>query len=345
MGQIQETNPQRNAALSTDYVNIFVQFVADKGILARDILANTGIDPLAISHSPYVNSRQLNQLLSNASDQLNDLNWGLEFGKRLHVGAHGLLGHVSTSAANSLQSLQTYQKFLQIRNQLVSIDYELTQNSVIIIFEVNTETSFQTRPIIDGCVSGLITVMKTKLALKLSDINIQLSYTKPKDITPLNATLGNNITFNNARNSIEIPLAVLMQHNASANSGVFQLVQQQSEAALSHIKQQHDLPNTINRYLSENPEMLMSQESMAKKLNMTSRTLRRRLQHAGFNYQEIQNSVKKNVAIRYLQNTTWSVQEISERLGYSEEVNFSRAFKRWVGMTPSLFRKQSVSGI
>jgi len=336
------TSNNNNMSLSTDYVKIFVQLVEEKGILAKNILANTHIDPLHITKDPYINAHQLAQLIENSSQLLTDPDWGLQFGERLHVGAHGLLGHISTSASNSFESLKVYQQFLKIRNQLISIDYQLRAQSVIIIFNIHSIIGHHQRPIIDGCISGLISTLATKLQLKSVDIPIQFTYQKPNKIDLHRKILGNHITFSSDQNSVELPLNLLTQSNASANSGVFHLAKQQSEVALAQINQQNSLSHTINHYLLESPETLLTQEDMAKRLNMTPRTLRRRLLQEGVNYQEIQNSVRKNIAIQYLKSTSWTVQEISDRLGYSEEVNFSRAFKRWVGVSPSLFRNQNI---
>ncbi len=336
------TYNNNNMSLSTDYVKIFVQLVEEKGILAKDILANTHIDPLNINKIAYINSGQLTQLIENAYELIDDPDWGLQFGERLHIGAHGLLGHISSSANNSLESLKVYQQFLQIRNQLVSIDYKLQTQSVVIIFNIHANIKYLQRPIIDGCISGLISTLTTKLQLKSVDVPIQFTYQKPEKTQLHTQLLGNHITFNSDQNSVELPLHLLTQSNASANPGVFHLVKQQSEVALAQISQQNRLSDIINRHLLESPETLLTQEDMAKRLNITSRTLRRRLGQEGINYQEIQNSVRKNIAIEYLKSTSWTVQEISDRLGYSEEVNFSRAFKRWVGISPSLFRHQNI---
>ena len=325
-----------NMSLSTDYVKIFLQLIEEKGILAKDILSNTYIDPLTINKEPYINSHQLTQLIKNASQLINDPDWGLQFGERLHIGAHGLLGHISTSASNSFESLKVHQQFLQIRNQLVSLDYQLQSQSVVIIFNIHSNINLQQRPIIDGCISGLISTLATKLQLKSVDTPICFTYPEPHNIDLHKKLLGNHITFGSEQNSVELP------SNASANPGVFHLAKQQSEVALAKVNQQDSLSHVISHHLLESPETLLTQEKMAKKLNMTSRTLRRRLLNEGISYQEIQNSVRKSIAIQYLKSTSWSVQEISDRLGYSEEVNFSRAFKRWVGVTPSLFRNQHV---
>ncbi len=336
------TYNNNNMSLSTDYVRIFVQLVEEKGILAKDILANTQIDPLYINKAPYISSLQLTQLIENSSQLLNDPDWGLQFGERLHTGAHGLLGHISTSASNSLESLKVHQQFLQIRNQMVSIDYQLQPQSVVIIFNIHSNIERQRRPIIDGCISGLISTLATKLQLKSVNIPIQFTYPKPDKIDLHKKLLGNHITFGSKQNSVELPLHLLTQPNASANPGVFHLVKQQSEAALAKFSQQNSLSHIISQHFLESPETLLTQENMAKKINMTPRTLRRRLLQEGVNYQEIQNSVRKTIAIQYLKSTSWTLQEISDRLGYSEEVNFSRAFKRWVGVSPSLFRHQNV---
>ena len=331
---------KNNTVLSTDYVKIFVQLVEGKGVLAKDILANTGLDPHQLNKEPYINLQQLSQLIDNSSLLLNDVDWGLEFGQRLHIGAHGLLGHVSTSANDGFESLKTYQQFLKIRNQLVSIEVQLKSSSVVILFDLHMNLGNNNRALIDGCISGFMTTLSTKFQLHSIDIPIHLSYPQPPNIELHHQIMGNNILFSSSQNSVELPLSLLTQLNASANPGVFQLVKKQSEAALVQVTKKTSLPDTVSGYLLENPEALLTQELMAKKLNMTPRTLRRKLQEEGVNYQQLQNTVRKNIAIRYLLDTSWSVQEISDRLGYSEEVNFSRAFKRWVGVTPSLYRKQ-----
>jgi AraC-like DNA-binding protein len=42
-----------------------------------------------------------------------------------------------------------------------------------------------------------------------------------------------------------------------------------------------------------------------------------------------------------LRQHTLSVEQVAERLGYSDVSNFGRAFRRWTGLTPAAFRKDS----
>ena len=78
---------------------------------------------------------------------------------------------------------------------------------------------------------------------------------------------------------------------------------------------------------------------------MTSRTLHRRLIDEHSSYREILEEVKQSLAISYLSNTSMTVKEIAYFLGYDDDRNFSRAFRRWRGMSPSQFRSSPVVNI
>ena len=78
---------------------------------------------------------------------------------------------------------------------------------------------------------------------------------------------------------------------------------------------------------------------VAEKLNMTSRTLRRRLTREDSSYQEILVEVRYELAREYLATSTLPLEEISVLLGYSAPGNFSNAFKRWHGSSPREYRQ------
>ncbi len=72
---------------------------------------------------------------------------------------------------------------------------------------------------------------------------------------------------------------------------------------------------------------------------MSSRTLQRRLKEAEISYTEIINQIQFELAKTLLKESNLTLREISEALGYSTQGHFSRAFKRWTGITPQLFRQ------
>ena len=73
-------------------------------------------------------------------------------------------------------------------------------------------------------------------------------------------------------------------------------------------------------------------------LGITAPTFSRRLKEHGSTYNRIKDELRRDLAIHYLSKTKLSVNEIATEIGFSEYSSFHRAFKKWVGVTPTDFR-------
>jgi AraC-like DNA-binding protein len=89
------------------------------------------------------------------------------------------------------------------------------------------------------------------------------------------------------------------------------------------------------------PNGTPSESYIAKKLNISERTLQRKLKDQNCSFRELLATTRQSLAYQHLKNLNIPVNEISFLLGYSEEINFARAFKRWTGMNPSKYRNSN----
>ena len=78
-------------------------------------------------------------------------------------------------------------------------------------------------------------------------------------------------------------------------------------------------------------------DEIAKSLNFTAATLRRRLQREGITYQQIKDDVRRDTAIYHLSRNKMSVDEVATCAGFAEPTSFFRAFKRWTGTSPRAY--------
>ena len=83
---------------------------------------------------------------------------------------------------------------------------------------------------------------------------------------------------------------------------------------------------------------------VADSVRMSIRTLQRRLRGAGVTYDRVVQSVRFEIAEQLLQDPQRRIGDVARTLGYSDPAHFTRAFRRWTGLTPRDFRRRGRSG-
>ena len=95
---------------------------------------------------------------------------------------------------------------------------------------------------------------------------------------------------------------------------------------------------------SQSTRSCATMAELAQSLDMSARTLRRRLAEQQTTFSEIMLTWRIGTAKRLLQRSETRISEIAARLGYRHASNFERAFKRWTGSTPSHYRNRHGGG-
>ena len=116
------------------------------------------------------------------------------------------------------------------------------------------------------------------------------------------------------------------------------------ENELEDISQDPDFGNSLRRVLKNYMRFTpLSLDITAEILGITPRTLQRHLKKSGLTFQEIIDQLRYESALPLLKNHQHNLLEIALELGYSDAAHFSRAFRRWAGISPSEYRRQHVA--
>lgn len=81
-------------------------------------------------------------------------------------------------------------------------------------------------------------------------------------------------------------------------------------------------------------------EDVAENMGMSSWSLQRRLREEGVSFTALVDKVRCEMATHYLQQRKLPISEMALLLGYSEVSAFSRAFRRWFGVSPRQWRQE-----
>jgi len=154
---------------------------------------------------------------------------------------------------------------------------------------------------------------------------------------------GCDIEFNAITDEMHFDPAVLALRLINADPFPNEIIAAMGEEALS-IRISN---SSAFRTLAENtivpllPHAEASARLVASRIGMSERTLARRLAEEGLSFGEILNEMRRDTAIRYLEENNLQTSQIAWLLGFHQSSSFSHAFRRWTGKSPSEFRPDS----
>ncbi len=126
--------------------------------------------------------------------------------------------------------------------------------------------------------------------------------------------------------------------------GDFPALHQQAETLveqrLARQSQRHGTAAQLHRLFENDITLLGARiDQIANRLNMHPRSLQRHLNTEGTSFAELQTEARLAVAVKVLQQNRQNLDSLSDLLGFSDRRSFTRAFKRWTGVSPSVYRR------
>jgi AraC-like DNA-binding protein len=171
---------------------------------------------------------------------------------------------------------------------------------------------------------------------------INFSYPRPNNIEPYIERFGENIDFDTDQNIIQLNLAVVEKAFTASEPSLLTLAIKRCDALLKHITSSDRSIADIKAVMMEDDTGFPTQTELATKLNMSRRSLIRKFAKSNTSYRELLQACQRERAEYLLSQSNDSIERIAEQLSYNNAMSFSRAFKKWSGVSPSLYRKNAM---
>ncbi len=321
--------------IPSHYLVNLLDYVSAEGISVDEVLSKAGISFKVINDPDgTLTLKQFADMFKYASVISKQPQLGLLLGRKLGITAHGILGYAVMSSATVAEALELVVKYFQTRTPLAALSLEhREQQSCLVLTELYQLPEIQIT-FIETVVSTLTTLMIFLSENKAPFTEINLNYSAPKHQSEYTSSLGCQINFDQSRISLKFNSSILQHALPHADKTANQQAVAESDKLLQSILSKQSYSLRIEKILIQTKPDFYDFEEVAKVMNATKRTLRRRLVEEGTNFQSILEQLKFRLALQYLTHSQLSIQEISYELGYSDPSNFGRAFKKWHGGSP-----------
>lgn len=333
-------------AVPVAYGRLILEVAGKLGVSAESLLDGQGIAPELLDNpEARLSMLQANNLLYRALRRSGNPALGYEIGLHSGLTTHGFIGYGLMSHRSLREGVSFGARFLQLR--LPNLSLRLFEDGEQGVIEVR-----ETLPLgsVRQCMLDLFLVgiwqMANYFAPEEMRNRVELCFDSPEPA--YYASYRNRLPparFAMPANQLRFPARVLDLPLRTADPITAQLVTRQCEQELSRLGYAKDLLVQVRALLvgrnGEYPDL----EQLAAALHVSSRTLKRRLQDHGLSFQALLDEVRRRDALDLLADPTLGIEEIARRIGYGDPANFTRAFRRWTGQSPSAFRRVSLGPV
>ncbi len=288
----------------------------------------------------HLSGSDFRQLILDAIRLTGDPAFGLLMGERLLVNSHGMLGYVTSHSVTPREALELIAQYFPLRTSLLLIRLEITHKSARLYFQENAPLGDIAMPVLEAIVLTIKNLFEYVTLGVCRPSAIAFTFAAPAYNELAKELFECNVQYQAGWNGFELSLAGLDKQVRASNPTVLVQAIQRCQEELTRLVRKQGTAARVRILMLEKQCGLPSLQITARLLNLTPRTLHRRLIEEGTSYRDILESVRQQLAISHLRDNQLSLQELAFMLGYGDLANFRRAFKRWTGAAPSIYRRQ-----
>lgn len=285
-----------------------------------------------------------NSVIELAVERSGDPFFGLHAGENLNLSAAGLIVQLSQSSETVKQALELCCEFANLGCSVLPLGLDKKEDHYRVTFTPDevwkhqSETSFKQTT--DGVLAFTIKEFNSLTRLKHQPLAVHLSWGRPENSEEYERVFGCPIVFGQNQIAVLLKREHVEEKVISSNYNLLKIFvthAAERSAILDHVMGFTSVVKKamLNLVKPEFPTI----EQVSGHLNISTRTLQRRLKEEGTTYKDLFDELRKDFALSYMKRPDLNFSDIAYMLNYADASAFNKSFKRWTGKTPKEHRE------
>ncbi len=284
---------------------------------------------------------RMQKLWRYAVDEAGDPCFGLTAGELLQPAALHGLGLAWLASDTLYDGLARLARFSRLITTAATVQLEKTEHSVDLTVLPPAELESFVYAGLDAGMAFFLRMCRITGGPDISPVRVVLMRPRPACADRFAAFFSapieygadtNLLSFNNDRAHVSQPYANPELARINDQSVVDYLARFDRDSISMRVR-----AAIIERLTDGTP----SQGNIAESLHVSLRSLQRKLNTEDTNFKSLLEGTRHDLALQYIREQHRTISEVTYLLGFSEPSNFSRAFRRWTGMSPAEFRENA----
>ncbi|WP_223424681.1 AraC family transcriptional regulator [Alcanivorax limicola] len=333
--------------LALTYCRMIAQTLAldEAGLVA--LVAGTGVDVPTLQDSDgYIDWHGAARLMRNARQLAASGDIALQTGLRALPAMHGPMGVAAMASPTLRDAMAVFARYNNTRTGIFTAELMESEDSLTMQLHFAYPMDEAVQFLTESALASAFACHSMLLGRPLSGGVVQFNYPAPDYAEAFySAFAGNQVRFDAPAPALCLPARYGDEPLASHDRDMMWLASQQCEARQEALRRRGRYCDEVLALLTREPAvagMLPGLVETAAALNISPRTLIRRLKEEGTRFQQLRDQALSRQATRLLGLPQYTVAAVAEALGYTDVASFRRAFRRWFGTSPAAFRGRDV---
>lgn len=327
------------------YLQTLLDTVEASGASLTELATAAGLPLAAISPTPEMLAVPDYLRLLNAGETLLcDPYFGLHVGERMKLATYAVYGMIVLSCRTFGEAVAQVMRYEVLAHDLGRSDIRFDGDEAEYVWRSPWLRETPCRHLAESITAGIKIFVDWMAGRQVPVIEIGFAHPAPADLSEYERIFQCPVKFGTAENYARFKAEILGWSVANAEPSLFPVLVQHAEQLLQAREQANQLPlivvevkEAIIRNLGQDRARL---NWIADELDITVRTLQRKLKDAHTSFQAVLDTTRRELAEHYLGTTTLTLTDIAFLLGYQEQSSFNHAFKEWTGTNPGAWRLQ-----
>jgi len=327
-------------------VQQYLRYAERQGVNCQHAIKQAGIDPLVLKNENGRIKGELFQDLIKALIQAsNDPLMGLNSSQFVQPGSYSVQGYIMMSCATIGEAIERIPPYEKLVGDMGITTIHTQATNTRIQWHCAYPDPQVRRHMIDNVLASWTNFARWLANADTSAEHVLLEHSKPEQtqVEQYQKFFKCKVDFDAKENSIVLANALLSTPLRQPDKLLLKTLESHAENQISSL-QESTLSFSIKVSHAIRAQLALGtarKELIADELNITPRTLQRRLAEEGSSYQAQLDQIRVEMASEMLSHTHLGIQDIAYNLGFSDGRSFHRSFKNWTGLTPGKFRKNS----
>ncbi|HSN71969.1 MAG TPA: AraC family transcriptional regulator [Steroidobacteraceae bacterium] len=302
--------------------------------LARD----AGLEPdLLRDPKARCPARPMNRLWELIAAATGDPCIGLEVARHVRPSMFGAIGIGVLHSRTLLDALHRMSRYFAVLSTNSAIELHETPTTTRLVATAHPSGATATPYARDALSVAALELLRLLAGSTLRPVLVTTEHGDYGQRERYEAAYGCPVEFDAAEGAMHFDTAVVGNQLATTDPEIAAQADRLAERYLERLEPELASAKVRSLLLELLPAGELSQERVARNLHQSASTLQRRLRQEGTSYQALLDETRRWMAEAYLQDGRYSLAEIAFLLGFADQSNFTRAFKRWTGRTPGSY--------